>query len=127
MLRSFSLLRSTGSRLANNPNTTIRALSSTTPPKDAITKKEIIDEIAKNHDLTVAQSGRILNTVLDTIVEGVADGKQVRLSKFGTFERFQTQARTGRNPQNGAPLHIPAKKRIRFKPYGSFKDMANSP
>lgn len=93
---------------------------------DVTTKKTIIDEIAKNHDLSLAQSGRILHTVLDTIVESVADGTPVKLGKFGTFERVQNEARTGRNPQTGAPLYIPAKKRIRFKAYTSFKDMANA-
>ena len=91
----------------------------------ATTKKEIIEEISKNHDLTVAQSGRILNTVLDTIVESVCEGKPVRLSKFGSFEKIQSEGRNGRNPQTGAPLYIPPKKRIRFKAYESFKGMAN--
>ena len=119
MFRLTNLLRSTGGKVVNAPNTTIRTIN------DAVTKKEIIEEISKTHDLSLAQSGRILNTVLDTIVENVADGKPVRLSKFGTFESFQVQARTGRNPSTGAPLYIPAKKRIRFKAYTSFKEMAN--
>ncbi|CAJ1958560.1 unnamed protein product [Cylindrotheca closterium] len=126
MLRLTALIRSAGSRLTNSNgiapnNNTLRSMS------DAVTtKKEIIEEISKNHDLTVAESGRILNTVLDTIVESVCDDKPVRLSKFGTFERFQSEGRNGRNPNTGAPLYIPPKKRIRFKPYSSFKGMANN-
>mmetsp|Transcript_437 Transcript_437/g.652 ORF Transcript_437/g.652 Transcript_437/m.652 type:complete len:126 (+) Transcript_437:114-491(+) len=123
MLRLTSLLRSASSRLTNSSsiahNNTLRCMS------DITTKKEIIDEIAKNHDLSVAESGRILNTVLDTIVESVSDGKKVRLGKFGSFERFQAEARNGRNPYNGAPMYIPSKKRIRFKAYTSFKEMVN--
>lgn len=107
------------------PGTALRAISSTNPNPEGITKKEIVGEIAKAHDLTVAKSGRILDTVLDTIVESVAEGKSVKLSKFGTFQSFRVEARTGRNPSTGAPLQIPAKNRIRFKPYQSFKAIAN--
>jgi hypothetical protein len=40
-----------------------------TPFKSNMSKRDIVEEIAETHELSIAKSERILNTVLDTIVE----------------------------------------------------------
>jgi nucleoid DNA-binding protein len=87
-----------------------------------INKRDIVDEIASTHDLSIAKSERIVNTVFDTIVEAVVDGKQVRLSGFGSFESYMSKARSGRNPNTGESIEIGARRRIRFKAYDAFKN-----
>jgi len=93
------------------------------PPKviKPISKRNIAEEVASTHDLSVAKSERIVNTVFDTIVEAVIDGKQVRLSSFGSFDSYMSKARSGRNPNNGEAIEIASKRRIRFKAYDAFK------
>jgi nucleoid DNA-binding protein len=87
-----------------------------------MTRREIVKEVAEAHDLTLAKSERIVATVLDTIVEGVSDGKSVKLSKFGAFEKSTSAARIARNPKTGESVKVPTKQRIRFRPSKHFKD-----
>jgi DNA-binding protein HU-beta len=57
--------------------------------------------------------------------QAVSQDRVVRLSQFGSFERCQSDARMGRNPHNGEAIQIPAKKRVRFKPYDAYKKSVN--
>ena len=86
-----------------------------------MSKRDIIEEVASTHDLSIAKSERIVNTVFDTIVEAVVDGQQVRLSSFGSFDSYMSKARSGRNPNSGETIEIASKRRIRFKAYDAFK------
>ena len=52
-------------------------------------------------------------------------GDRVSLSGFGTFERRERAARTGRNPQTGEELQVAASKAPAFKPAKAFKDAVN--
>lgn len=64
----------------------------------------------------------IVDTALETIVNTVASGEKVSLVGFGTFETTERAARTGRNPQTGETLAIPASKSPKFKAGKAFKD-----
>ena len=55
-----------------------------------------------------------LTCVLDTITGALKKGDSVTLVGFGTFKVSKRAARTGRNPQNGKPLKIKAKKVPKF-------------
>mmetsp|Transcript_17582 Transcript_17582/g.27171 ORF Transcript_17582/g.27171 Transcript_17582/m.27171 type:complete len:145 (-) Transcript_17582:78-512(-) len=112
----------TTSNTTTDPPYGTRSASST---KKTVSKRDIVAEIAETHELSLAKSERILNTVLDTIVEGVSDDHVIRLAKFGTFEAVEAKARQGRNPGTGQPLFIPAKNRVRFRPFTDFKKSAN--
>jgi DNA-binding protein HU-beta len=103
-------------------STTSTPESKSTSTSTSINRRQIIEEVANVHELSIAKSERIVATVLDTIMEGVADGKTVSVSKFGTLEKYSSKARTGRNPSTGEPLEIPEKTRIRFRPSKHFKE-----
>lgn len=49
------------------------------------------------------------------ILEAIGTGEKITIRGFGTFERVETAARTGRNPQTGEAVQIPAGSKIRFK------------
>jgi DNA-binding protein HU-beta len=66
-----------------------------------------------------------LRNLFPHALQAVADDRSVRLSKFGALESYDSPARTGRNPATGQTMLIPARKRIRFKPYTSFKKTTN--
>ena len=44
---------------------------------------------------------KVLNAVLETIVESVSAGKKVTFLGFGAFDRRARAARMGRNPKTG--------------------------
>ena len=124
---TFGLTPSTPETSHNDatPSTTSNNLGATSPPKNppALTKKDIIKKVASANDLTIKKAETIMKTILDSIIEGVAvEGKDVRLSGFGSFDSYMSKPRAGRNPRTNEPIEIPSKRRIRFKAYDSFKN-----
>ena len=87
-----------------------------------LTKQNLIGEVAEKTGLTKKQSGAALNAVLEAIQEALAKGDSVGLIGFGTFEVRERAARSGRNPQTGAPIEIPAKTVPAFKVGKKLKD-----
>ena len=86
-------------------------------------KEDLIQEIAKKTKLSQKQVGEILSATIETIEKAVAKGKKVTLVGFGTFEPRKRAARTGRNPQTGTELKIPAKTVPAFSAGKKFKDL----
>lgn len=88
-------------------------------------KSELIDAIATNADLPKAAAGRALDAMLDAVTSTMQKGDSVSLVGFGTFAVKERAARTGRNPQTGAEIQIPAAKVPSFKPGKGLKDAVN--
>ena len=70
---------------------------------------------------------RIVNIVLDEIVEAFRNGDRVELRGFGTFTAKERIARTGRNPLTGAAVEVAAKKAPAFKPGKEMRRRLNKP
>ena len=85
-------------------------------------KAGVIDAVAKSLDCSKSSADVYVNTILETIKEGVRDTGKVQLMGFGTFEARQTKAREGRNPRTGEPMMIKASTRCAFKVGKQFKD-----
>ncbi len=88
-------------------------------------KSELIDAIATSADISKAAAGRALDAVTDSIITALKGGEQVALVGFGTFVVKERAARTGRNPQTGAPIEIAAAKIPSFKAGKALKDAVN--
>lgn len=88
-------------------------------------KSELIDVIASSADLQKAAAGRALDAVIDAITAELKSGGDVSLVGFGVFSVKQRAARTGRNPQTGAPIQIKAATVPSFKPGKALKDAVN--
>lgn len=88
-------------------------------------KSELIDAIASSADLPKAAAGRALDAVIEAITTELKNGGDVSLVGFGVFTVKERAARTGRNPQTGAPIEISAAKVPSFKPGKALKDAVN--
>ncbi len=88
-------------------------------------KSELVDAIASSADISKAAAGRALDAVTEAITQSLQKGDQVALVGFGTFLVKDRAARTGRNPQTGAPIDIPAAKIPSFKAGKALKDAVN--
>ena len=88
-------------------------------------KGELVEEVAKKANVTQKDAAEILAALIDTIEKSVAKGKKITLVGFGTFERRERAARTGRNPQTGKELKIPARKVPAFTAGKKFKTIVN--
>ncbi len=71
-------------------------------------KAELIEAVAFKTLTTKKQANAILDAILGTIVDAVADGEKVTLVGFGSFEKRDRSAREGRNPKTGETMKIPA-------------------
>ncbi len=88
-------------------------------------KEELVQEISKKAGVTQKEATEVLGSLIDTIQKTVAKGKKVTLVGFGTFEPRKRAARTGRNPQTGKELKIPAKTVPAFSAGKKFKTIVN--
>ncbi len=78
-------------------------------------KAELIDAIASGAKLTKADATRALDATIDAISKALKKGDRIGLVGFGSFSITKRSARTGRNPQTGKEIKIPAKKVVKFK------------
>jgi len=85
-------------------------------------KADIIDLVAAGAEVTKAQAEEAVSAILDAITDALQDGQKVTLVGFGTFSAAERAARTGRNPQTGAELKIPASVAVKFSPGKELKD-----
>ncbi len=88
-------------------------------------KAELIDLIMADKKAgfdSKASAERAVNAVVDAIRAGVQKDKSVQIVGFGTFEVRERKARTGRNPQTGAEIKIPASKTVAFRAGKQLKD-----
>ncbi len=88
-------------------------------------KAELIEIIAKDADLTKVSAQAALDATIAAVVKAVTKGDSVSLVGFGSFSSGKRAARTGRNPQTGETLKIPASKTVKFSAGKTFKDAVN--
>lgn len=62
-----------------------------------------------------------LEAIFDVIIREVARGGKVGITGFGTFERVDRAARTGRNPRTGESVKIESTAVPKFRPGTAFK------
>ena len=93
-----------------------------TVKQEIFSKGEIIALIAEKHGVSKRLAGDIVNDVFENVIAAVADGKRVQIAGFGSFSARERAARTGRNPQTGEELAIPATITPGFKAGKVFKD-----
>jgi DNA-binding protein HU-beta len=79
-------------------------------------KAELVTAMAEKSGLTKAAAEKALNALTAAVTESMKKGQRVGLVGFGSFSVAKRSARTGRNPQTGKEIKIPAKKVVKFKP-----------
>ena len=68
---------------------------------------------------------KIVNAVLDTISDGLAEGNRVELRGFGAFSVKERDARMGRNPRTGETVPVERKWVPFFKTGKDLRDRLN--
>ena len=90
-----------------------------------MTKSELIDAIAEKAGLSKADASKALSATLESVTDALKAGEKVALIGFGTFSVSLRAARTGKNPQTGEALAIPASNAAKFKAGQKLKDAVN--
>ena len=89
-------------------------------------KAELITAMSEKAELSKKDAEKALKAFTDVVAEELKKGEKIQLVGFGTFEVSERAARTGRNPQSGKEMKIPASKAPKFKAGKALKDMINA-
>jgi len=80
-----------------------------------MTKAELIASIGKEAKISKASAEKALNAFANSVTKALKKGDKLTLTGFGTFSVAKRRARTGRNPQTGKEIKIPATRVAKFK------------
>lgn len=90
-----------------------------------ITKKELVTEISDTSGLKHADVQIMLESFMDLVVKHLAEGDEITLRTFGTFDLRVAKGKIGRNPkQPNSEVVIPDRCVVRFRPSKELKDRA---
>jgi len=86
-----------------------------------LTKKDLIEVVAKKANLTNKAAKDSVHVLLQTIRDSLKRGEKVVITGFGTFSIRKRASRVGRNPKTGAKITISARKSPGFTPGKTLK------
>ena len=79
-------------------------------------KSDLIKSVAEETGVIQEVAKKVLNAGFATIEKVTMESGRVAIAEFGVFKKHESAARTGRNPQTGASMEIPARTTMKFKP-----------
>lgn len=101
-----------------------------------MTKQELIDRVYKKRGLPAGITKKAVMEIIDGVFAELGDYfVKTKVTKnttprftypgFGTFAKKRRGARTGRHPQTGKPLEIPASTTVSFTLGSELKSLMN--
>ena len=91
-----------------------------------ITKQELVGRIAQIHQIQSLTTRKVVQALLDEIVNELARGNRLEFREFGVFETRKREAREGQNPKTLEKVHVPAKRSVKFKMGRLMKQKLNT-
>ena len=88
-------------------------------------KNELVSAVADEANVSKADAQSAVDAVFAVITKELKQGGDVRLVGFGNFSVSKRAATTGRNPQTGAEVKIPARKVPKFSAGKGLKEAVN--
>ncbi len=93
-------------------------------------KNEFVAAVSENKNIDALNLSKgtvasVIEAALDTIVNVLKDGDEVRLVGFGNFYVTKRAAGKGRNPRTGEDINIKASKSPKFRAGKLLKDEVN--
>lgn len=89
-------------------------------------KSDVVQALSSRAGLTRSDAQRAVNALFDAengiIAGALRKGDRVQITGFGTFEKRQRKARTGRNPRTGQEIKIAATTSPSFRPGKALRD-----
>jgi integration host factor subunit beta len=80
------------------------------------TKKDLIDRIAESTGTRQTLVKAVVQEFFAEITSELAQGNRLEFRDFGVFDTKTTPARTAQNPRTQEKVHVPARRRVVFKP-----------
>jgi DNA-binding protein HU-beta len=88
-----------------------------------VNKQEFVESLAERCELSKAEARRVLDAILHSLTEVMANAEDVRFTGFGTFSSQRRRARETVNPQDPKQkIRIRAANVPKFKPGTSLRE-----
>ena len=91
-----------------------------------MTKQEIVEIVSNATGLTKVETETIMNGVMSTIIDSLANNEKVELRGFGTFGIKHRMPKKARNPGTGEPINLPERHVPTFKPSKFMRSHVNN-
>jgi DNA-binding protein HU-beta len=88
-------------------------------------KGEFVTAVAEQSGLAKGDAEKAVEAMVSVVTKQLKGGSDVRIVGFGNFSVSKRAATTGRNPQTGAEVKIPARSVPKFTAGKSLKDAVN--
>jgi len=88
--------------------------SSTDKQHIVVGKDELIHQVAARAGLNLKETSKVIDAFTEVVREGVAQGHEVRLMGFGTWNLREVAPRRVKSIRGGNQITIPARKRVGF-------------
>lgn len=90
-----------------------------------ITRAELAEAIYHEVGLSLNESSKLLDMILEEISKALEKGDTVKLSSFGSFAVRSKKMRMGRNPKTGVEVPISPRRILSFHPSHILKNQVN--
>jgi integration host factor subunit beta len=84
-----------------------------------------ITKILTDAGLERAKAAGVALAIIRAMADALAAGKVIEFRGLGTLETRERKARTAHNPRTLAPVNVPARRVIFFRPSGKLKNALN--
>lgn len=90
-----------------------------------LTRAHIKSAIHHALDLTLTESGVLLESILNEIPKIIAHGNNLKIVSFGTFLIHEKKSRIGRNPKTKKEVMISPRYSVSFRPSVNLREKVN--
>lgn len=91
----------------------------------ALNRSELVAAVAEKSGNSQAAVNGVLDAVFEVFSEQVSQGEKVSVPGWLSVERTERAARTGRNPQTGESIEIPAGYSVKLSAGSKLKAAAS--
>jgi integration host factor subunit beta len=88
-------------------------------------KADLVNRISEQLDIPKQEAENGVNLFFETLRDAILKGEEIEIRGFGSFRFRRRTSRSGRNPRTGAPVKVPPKKVLYFKPSKLLKELIN--
>ena len=94
-------------------------------PQHTVTRADLAAAVHRRVGLSLTDSRRLVDVVLAAVQSGIVEDKVVYVHKFGSLRQRTVKPRVARNPQTGAPVPVPARRTVLFRPASALDRALN--
>lgn len=92
---------------------------------NTVTRATLAEAVYRAIGFSQTECAELVDSMFETIIEGLHSGETVKLSSFGTFSLRHKRQRIGRNPKTKQEIPITARNVISFRPSNILSKRVN--